>query len=166
MEKKDLGLGPGMEGIPGARRATGVPSISAAASPLRSLHALADPEVPEKASRRKFTAEYKLRILQEAETCREAGQIGALLRREGLYSSHLTTWRQQADQGRLQALGPRKRGPKVQPPNPLAKRVATLEKETQHLRHQLKQAETIIEVQKKISEILQGASDLKDGSKS
>jgi transposase-like protein len=166
MDKKDLGFVPGREEMEGARRATGVSSLGAAASPLRSIPPIADPEVPEKASRRKFTADYKLRILQEAETSREAGQIGALLRREGLYSSHLTTWRQQADQGRLQALGPRKRGPKVQPVNPLSKRVATLEKETQHLRHQLKQAETIIEVQKKISEILQGTSDLKDENKS
>jgi transposase-like protein len=83
------------------------------------------------------------------------------LRREGLYSSHLTTWRRQAEKGSLEALFPRKRGPKTAYPNPLKKRVETLEKETQRLRHQLKQAEIIIEVQKKISEILHLPSDPK-----
>jgi len=156
---------PGTEGMEGARRATGVPSVDAATGTRRTLHAVADPEVPEKASRRKFTADYKLRILKEAETCQHAGQRGALLRQEGLYSSHLTTWRRQAEQGTLQALSPRRRGPKARTPNPLAKRVATLERENQHLRHQLKQAETIIEVQKKISEILQGSPEPKGGNK-
>jgi len=157
---------PGTEGMEGARRATGVPSVDAATGTRRSLHAVADPEVPEKASRRKFTADYKVRILREAETCQHAGQRGALLRREGLYSSHLTTWRRQAERGTLQALSPRRRGPKARTPNPLMKRVATLEKENQHLRHKLKQAETIIEVQKKISEILYGSPEPKDGNKS
>jgi len=149
----------------GARRATGVPSVDAASGTRRTLHAVADPEVPEKASRRKFTADYKLRILREAESCQHAGQRGALMRREGRYSSHLTTWRRQAQQGTLQALSPRRRGPKARTPNPLMKRVTTLERENQHLRHKLKQAETIIEAQKKIAEIL-GATDPKDGSKS
>ncbi|OGP65236.1 MAG: hypothetical protein A2169_13605 [Deltaproteobacteria bacterium RBG_13_47_9] len=145
----------------GARRATGISSLDEAAASRRNLYTVADPEVPERAFRRKFTADYKLRILNEAEGCKQPGQCGALLRREGLYSSHLTTWRRQAERGTLRALSPRKRGPKAQQPNPLAKRVVTLEKENQHLRHQLKQAETIIEVQKKISEILQGSPDPK-----
>jgi transposase-like protein len=149
----------------GARRATGIPSVDAATAAHRTLHAVADPEVPEKASRRKFTADYKLRILKEAETCHDPRQRGALLRREGLYSSHLTTWRRQAQQGTLQALSPRRRGPKPQKANPLTKRVTMLEKENQHLRHKLKQAETIIEAQKKIAEIL-GAIEPKDGTKS
>lgn len=166
MEKKHMVPEPGTEGMEGARRATGVPSVDAATGTRRSLHAVADPEVPEKASRRKFTADYKLRILKEAETCQHAGQRGALLRREGLYSSHLTTWRRQAERGTLQALSPRRRGPKARTPNPLMKRVATLEKENQHLCHKLKQAETIIEVQKKISEILHGSPEPKDGNKS
>ena len=165
MEKKHRVPEPGTEGMEGARRATGVPSVDAAAGTRRTLHAVADPEVPEKASRRKFTADYKLRILKEAETCQHAGQRGALLRQEGLYSSHLTTWRRQAERGTLQALSPRRRGPKARTPNPLMKRVATLERENQHLRHQLKQAETIIEVQKKISEILQGSPEPKGGNK-
>ena len=166
MEKKHMVPEPGTEGMEGARRATGIPSVDAATASRRTLHAVADPEVPEKASRRKFTADYKLRILKEAETCQHAGQRGALLRQEGLYSSHLTTWRRQAERGTLQALSPRRRGPKARTPNPLMKRVATLEKENQHLRHQLKQAETIIEVQKKISEILQGSPEPKGGNKS
>ena len=165
MEKNHMVTEPGTEGMEGARRATGVPSVDPAPGTRRSLHAVADPEVPEKASRRRFTADYKLRILKEAETCHDPRQRGALLRREALYSSHLTTWRRQAQQGTLQALSPRRRGPKPQKANPLTKRVAMLEKENQHLRHKLKQAETIIEAQKKIAEIL-GAIEPKDGTKS
>jgi len=166
MEKKHMVAEPGTEGMEGARRATGVPSVPAAIVTGRSLHAVADPEVQEKASRRKFTGDYKLRILKEAETCQHAGQRGALLRREGLYSSHLTTWRRQAERGTLQALSPRRRGPKARTQNPLMKQVANLEKENQHLRHKLQQAERIIEVQKKISEILHGSPEPKDGNKS
>lgn len=166
MEKKHMLLEPVREEMEGARRATGISSLDEATVSRRPVHAVADPEVPEKASRRKFTADYKLRILKEAETCQHAGQRGALLRREGLYSSHLTTWRRQAERGTLQALSPRRRGPKARTPNPLMKRVATLERENQQLRHQLKQAETIIEVQKKISEILQGSPEPKGGNKS
>lgn len=154
MEKKHMFLEPG------------IPSLDEATVSRCTLHAVVDPEVPEKASRRKFTADYKLRILKEAEICQHAGQRGALLRREGLYSSHLTTWHRQAERGTLQALSPRRRGPKARTPNPLTKRVATLEKENQHLRHKLKQAETIIEVQKKISEILHVSPEPKDGNKS
>jgi len=165
MEKKHMFLEPGREEIPVALRAPSISSLDEATVSRRTLHAVADPEVPEKASRRKFTADYKLRILKEAETCQHAGQRGALLRQEGLYSSHLTTWRRQAERGTLQALSPRRRGPKARTPNPLMKRVATLERENQHLRHQLKQAETIIEVQKKISEILQASPEQKGGNK-
>ena len=113
-----------------------------------------DPEVPEKEPRRKFTAKYKLQILQEADACTESGQLGALLRSKGLYSSNLTTWRKQRDRGLLDALSPKKRGRKEKEKNPLAPRVAELEKETERLRRKLKRAETIIEFQKKISEIL------------
>lgn len=165
MENKHMVPEPATDGMEGARRATGIPSVDAATAARRTLHAVADPEVPEKASRRKFTADYKLRILKEAETCHDPRQRGALLRREGLYSSHLTTWRRQAQQGTLQALSPRRRGPKPQKANPLTKRVTMLDKENQHLRHKLKQAETIIEAQKKIAEIL-GAIEPKDGTKS
>ena len=154
MEKKHMVPERGTEEMEGARRATGISSVSDPAAGHRNLHAVLDPEVAEKAARRRFTAAYKLRILKEAETCKGTSQCGALLRREGLYSSHLTTWRRQVERGSLEALSPRKRGPKAAPPNPLKKRVESLEKETRRLHHQLKQAKIIIEVQKKISEIL------------
>ncbi len=83
-----------------------------------------DPEVPEKTKRRKFTAAYKLRMLHEADQCSRYGEIGALLRREGLYSSHLTTWRKQREQGVLQGLNPKKRGRKPKAQNPSDKRIA------------------------------------------
>jgi len=104
-----------------------------------------DPEVPEKAVRRKFTAAYKLRILKEAERCTEPGEMGAFLRREGLYSSNLTLWRRQAQEGLI----PKKRGPVVHRPDPRARRNAELTRENEKLIHKLKQAELIIEVQKK-----------------
>ncbi len=114
-----------------------------------------DPEVTEKAVRRKFTAKYKLRILQEAEACTTQGQIGALLRQEGLYSSNLTTWRRQQKKGALEALSPKHRGPKAKNIDPSDRRIAELEKENHQLKEKLKQAGTIIDVQKKLSEILQ-----------
>jgi transposase len=113
-----------------------------------------DPEVPEKKARRKFTAKYKLQILQEADACTGPGQLGALLRSKGLYSSNLTTWRKQRDEGLLDALSPKKRGRKEKEKNPLAPKVAELQRENERLNRKLKRAETIIEFQKKISEIL------------
>ncbi len=136
----------------GARRATGIVPMAGTSAHL--VNSAPDPEVPEKRPRRRFTAKYKLRILAEADACTQPGQMGALLRREGLYSSNLTTWRQQRAQGILQAMTPKKRGRKRRQTNPLAKRVAQLEKENRCLQVKLKKAETIIEVQKKISEIL------------
>jgi transposase-like protein len=114
---------------------------------------LPDPEVAEKRRRRRFTAADKLRILAQAEAC-EPGQLGALLRREGLYSSNLTTWRQQREAGILAGLQPRKRGPKAAVPDPQAQRIAALERECEQLRRRLVQAETIIDVQKKVSLLL------------
>ena len=87
-----------------------------------------DPEVPSKARRRRFTAKYKLEILEEAEQCSEPGEIGALLRREGLYSSHLSKWRDQREAGALAGLEPKKRGRKPRPHDPQAQRVAILGK--------------------------------------
>ena len=113
-----------------------------------------DPEVPEKATRRKYTADYKRKILEETDRCKEPGQIGAILRREGLYSSHLVIWRRQRSEAILQGLNPRKRGAKEQLKNPLEKEVQQLQRENEKLKCRLKQAETIIEAQKKISEIL------------
>ncbi len=140
-------------GTEGARRATGVaPSIGRTEEP--GIMPPPDPEVPEKKARRKFTAQYKLRIIEEADTCTKSSQIGVLLRREGLFSSNLSTWRKQKEKGLLEALSPKKRGRKEKEKNPLTQRVARLERENERLRRKLKQAETIIDVQKKISEIL------------
>jgi transposase-like protein len=116
-----------------------------------------DPEVPEKTVRRKFTAAYKLRILKEADSCTGHGQIGALLRREGLYSPSLTSWRRQVNQGLI----PKKRGPVTQKADPSIRRTLELERENARLTHKLKQAELIIEVQKKVAELLKGSSEEK-----
>jgi transposase len=120
-----------------------------------------DPEVVPKAKRRKFSAEYKRRILEEADNCTEPGQIGALLRREGLYSSHLSTWRRQRDRGLVQALSSRKRGRKRK--DELEREVARLQRENERLQASLEQAETIIEVQKKLSRLL-GLATEEDGT--
>ena len=108
-----------------------------------------DTEVVVKAVRRRFSAEYKLRILEEAEEC-SSGEIGALLRREGLYSSHLTTWRRQREAGQLAGLAPKKRGPK---PDPQAEELKRLRKENDRLQVRLQQAEVIIEAQKKLAQL-------------
>lgn len=112
----------------------------------------ADPEVPRKPKRRTFTAAYKLRILAEADNCDSRGQIGELLRREGLYSSHLTDWRRQRTAGQLQALTPKKRGRKK---DEHAAEIAALRRENDRLRSQLAQAELIIAAQKKLSQALE-----------
>jgi len=111
-------------------------------------------EVPEKPVRRRFSAEYKLRILAEADGCMEQGQVGELLRREGLYSSLLSTWRRQRDEGILAGLAPKRRGRKAKPKNPLADENARLQRENDRLKEKLRQAELIIDVQKKVSEML------------
>lgn len=113
-----------------------------------------DPEVPSKARRRVYTAAYKQRILEAADGCSAPGEIGALLRREGLYSSLLSKWRHQRTSGAAAALEPKKRGRKARPVDPQAKRIAELERETVRLRKKLEQAETIIAVQKKLSQLL------------
>ena len=103
------------------------------------------------AKRRRFTASYKLRILQEADLYTESGQIGAFLRREGLYYSNLRTWRRQRDQGQLAGLAPKKGGRKE---DPVARQNARLKREVEILKAKLEKAETIIDVQKKLSELL------------
>jgi transposase len=111
-------------------------------------------EVVAKAERRRFTAEYKLRVLQEADRCKQPGEIGALLRREGLYWSNLTTWRKQQQNGELAGLRGKRRGPKRRERNPLANRVRELERENLRLKRRAERAEGIVELQKKVSEIL------------
>lgn len=147
----DLGASPAGP-TQGARRATGV---GPAGGGRRDSNVVPpDPEVPAHKHRRKLTAQYKLRILREAEQCTRLGEKGALLRREGLYSSSLTRWRRQRDAGILKAMTPQKRGRKATEKNPLTEEVARLQKENQRLRKKLWQAERIIDVQKKVSEIL------------
>ena len=128
-------------------------SEGAANSGGAALAPVPDPEVPAKPKRRQFTAEYKRSIVEQAEACRDEGAIGALLRREGLYSSHLTTWRHQREQGELQALTPKKRGRKPTA-NPLAQENQRLHAEVTRLSRRLQQAELIIDVQKKVSALL------------
>ena len=113
-----------------------------------------DPEVVPQARRRRFSAEYKLRILQEADTCRASGEIGALLRREGLYGSHLSKWRRQRAKGQLDGLSAKPRGRKPSVNEGLVKEVRALKREKERLERRLQQAETIIDVQKKLSKLL------------
>ena len=107
-----------------------------------------------KAKRRRFTAEYKRKVLQEADACTESGQVGALLRREGLYSSHLTTWRQARERGELEGLAPKRRGPAAQEINPLAKELAAERREVARLKAENAKLQIICDVQKKVSQLL------------
>jgi len=130
----------------GARRATG------ASGPSATLRAsLPDPEVPATVQRRQFTAGYRRRILKEVDACKKHGELGALLRREGLYSSHVANWRRQREHGELVTGRARKRGPVATPVDP---RVKSLEVENRRLQRKLARAETIITLQKKVAEIL------------
>ena len=129
-------------GSEGARRATGDPAGRAAAG-------VPDPEVSEQAKRRRFKAEYKLQIVREADACKGDGDVAALLRREGLYSSHLSSWRRQRDEVAKAAMTSRKRGRKAEDP-----RVKELERENARLQRRLARVDTMLEIQKKTSELL------------
>ena len=133
-----------MAAAQGARRATG--NASSGARP--------DPEVVAVARRRQFSSSDKRRILAVADNCTQPGEIGALLRREGIYSSHLSTWRKQRAVAERTALEPQKRGRKIDPALAEARRVETLTRENERLRRQLAQAELIIDVQKKVATLL------------
>lgn len=137
------------------------PTPSAGEQPARP-----DTEVLEKATRRRFSADYKRRILAEADSCTNPGDTGRLLRREGLYSSNLTNWRAQREQGILEGLS-KSRGRKPQEKSLLAEENTRLQKENQHLRERLSQAQTIIDVQKKLSQLLgMNNSPMLEGSSS
>ncbi len=134
-------------GSQGARRATGEP---AATPVLRApLHRI-DTEVGVKAERRRFNTAYKLSILEQADRCKNPGEIGALLRREGLYGSHLSKWRKLRAAGELG----KKRGRPVDPDTELRHQLQRTQKDNERLRRKLRQAEILLEVQKKASEIL------------
>ena len=146
-------------GTKGGRSPTEVPPTIPAVTATGGTAAgngrlMSEPAVLEKPVRRRFLVEYKLRILQEADRCTASGQLGALLRREGLYSSHLSTWREQRSQGMLAGLTPKRRGRKANPDAPLIAENQRLTRETQRLAAKLRQAETIIDIQKKLSEML------------
>lgn len=111
-------------------------------------------EVMARATRRRFTAAEKLRVLQEADRCTRTGALGALLRREGLYSSHLADWRRARRNGELAGLTPRPRGPKAKAVDPRDKRIAELERESRKLKARLERAEGLIELQKQVAAIL------------
>ena len=111
-------------------------------------------EVSPIAKRRRFSAKYKRRILREADACTESGDIAALLRREGLYSSHLTSWRQARERGELEALSPKKRGPKPKQVDARDNRIAELERENTKLKAKLDRAQVMLDLQKKVAELL------------
>ena len=142
------------DALEGARRATG--NASSIAPP--------DPEVVATARRRHFSSADRLRILALADGCTKAGEIGALLRREGIYSSLLVTWRKKRASIEQAALEPQKRGRKADPSLAEARRLEQLTRENDRLRRQLAQARTIIDVQKKVCTLLgQLTDDTPDG---
>ena len=114
-----------------------------------------NPEVTAKAQRRRFSTSYKLRIVKKADQCRLPGEIGTLLRKEGLYSSQLSEWRKLHNSGAFDALNGKGRDPKKKPVNPLQAELDRVRKEKARLEKKLKQAELIIEFQKKVAEILE-----------
>jgi transposase-like protein len=118
------------------------------------MKSLTEVEVVAKGERRRFTADYKLKVLREADDCKQPGEIGGLLRREGLYWSNLTNWRKQRERGELAGLSGRKRGPQRREKNALAERVRELERDNARLKRRAERAEGIVELQKKVSEIL------------
>jgi len=143
----------------GARRATGVfPSGAPAAGPPVTTMG-SETEVVAKAQRRRFTAEYKRQVVREADLCTTSGAIGVLLRREGLYSSHLTNWRSARDRGELEGLAPKQRGPKAVAPDPRDKRLVEQERELGKWRKRAERAEALVEIQKKVAALLGTALD-------
>ena len=120
-----------------------------------------DPEVLPKPTRRQFTAEYRLRILEEADRCTGRGEVGRLLRREGLYSSHLANWRKARPEGALSGLRPKRRGRKPTEANPLTPKVKRLEAKVKRLERELAAAHTILDVQGRVAGLL--GFSLEDG---
>jgi transposase len=121
---------------------------------VTNLSSSKETEVSSRATRRRFTAEYKKKILDELDALTERGEVGALLRREGLYSSHVTAWRAERRAGELSGLEPKKRGPKPKEENPLAKELEAKEREIARLKAENAKLALICSVQKKVSQLL------------
>jgi len=119
-----------------------------------NMLAATETEVSSKAKRRFFTAEYKRKVLQEADACTKQGEIAALLRREGLYSSHLTAWRKLREAGELSGLAAKKRGPKARPADERDREIAQLKRELAKQTARAEKAELIAEIQKKLGELV------------
>jgi transposase len=160
MNENSLGVVLSSGGLPAAERSEGErsePQRSAAAGKAGAVPGSSprpDPEVVAKAKRRTFPLEYKIRILEEADAAAATrGGVGALLRREGLYSSHLVSWRRERQAGILEALKPRKRGPRSER-NPLAEENQKLRRQNARLTEDLRKAQLIIDVQKKVAALL------------
>ena len=153
-----------LNGLPAPALGVEERSDAAPSAGVRAPTASPDPEVVAKPRRRRFTAEYRLRILEEADHCTKPGEVGRLLRREGLYSSHLTAWRKARRNGALRALASKKRGAKPKASNPLEPKVRELEAKVAHLEKQLHKAHTILDVQEKVAGLL--GFSLSDGKNS
>ena len=137
-----------MEGAEKARKMN--PKLESSARTVRET------EVPEKTSRRRFTAEYKRKTLKEAAACTKLGDLGAILRREGLYSSHLTAWRKQLERNGEAGLAGKKRGPAPKR-DERDKRIAELERENNRLKFSAERAEALVDIQKKVSLLLESS---------
>ena len=154
VEKREPGEGIEQLGeTEGARRATGGFPSAAPALGVATGSAM-ETEVVAKAQRRRFTAEYKRRIVREADRCTKPGELGALLRREGLYSSHLTSWRAARERGELAGLAAKQRGPKATAPDPRDKKIMELERSEERWRKRAERAEALVELQKKVAALL------------
>lgn len=136
----------------GARRATGVSANEPVAGDPHETSP--DPEVPDRPRRRRFSVEYKRKILKQTDACTRSGELNALLRREGLYSSSLAAWRTARDRGEIAGLTPKKRGPKTAAPDPRDRELAAKDREIVRLSARVERAEALIEVQKKLSKLL------------
>ncbi len=150
-----------LEGLPAPALGVEERSDEAPSAGARTLSGLPDPEVVAKPKRRRFTAEYRLRILEEADRCAGAGEVGQLLRREGLYSSHLANWRKARRDGALRGLRSKKRGAKPKASNPLEPKVRELEAKVARLEKDLHKAHIILDVQEKVAGLL--GFSLEDG---
>ena len=157
-ERKPMAL----NGVPGPVLGASSLRSSSPSTGVNTPRPAPDPEVVAKPKRRQFTAVYRLRILEEAERCGGPGEVGQLLRREGLYSSHLTSWRKSRREGALKGLASKKRGVKPMERNPLDSKVRELEAKVARLEKELHQAHTILDVQEKVAGLL--GFNLKDGS--